>query len=179
LLIGVTLLTGVFLALPARELPSSGELRTEYVDGLRRHDGRKYIWGGESLRGVDCSGLIRCGLIDSLFHRGIRTLDPGLVRHALFLWWNDCSAKALGEMHHGLTTRLFDTRSINELDHSQVLPGDLAVTRDGVHIMAYLGNRSWIEADPMEARVVSLAAPNGNLWFATPMTIVRWSLLSR
>jgi cell wall-associated NlpC family hydrolase len=179
LLVSVTVLTTGFLALPSRAIPEASDLRAEYVTELRRYDGKKYVWGGESVRGVDCSGLIRCGLIDSLFRRGVRTLDSGLVRHALSLWWNDCSAKALGEMHLGLTTRLMDVRSVNELDHSRVLPGDLAVTRDGSHIMAYLGDQRWIEADPMEERVISLTAPDGNLWFATPMKIVRWSVMNR
>jgi cell wall-associated NlpC family hydrolase len=178
-LFAVTLLVAGFLLLPARQIPAAAELRTEYVEALRRYDGKRYVWGGEGFRGVDCSGLIRCGLMDSLSYRGLRTLDPGLVRYALSLWWNDSSAKALGEMHRGLTTRLFDARSVNELDHSKVLPGDLAVTRDGSHIMAYLGDQRWIEADPMEMRVVSLTAPNSNLWFATPMKIVRWNVLSR
>jgi len=177
--LGISLLVAAFLSSPAREVSSSEVLRMSYVDGLRRYDGRKYVWGGESFTGIDCSGLIRRGLIDSLFLRGIRTFDPGLVRHALSLWWNDCSAKALGEMHRGLTVHRFDTPSLNELDHSKVLPGDLAVTRNGVHIMAYLGGQRWIEADPAEGRVIIVKVPAGdNLWFGVPMNIIRWSALA-
>jgi hypothetical protein len=59
-----------------------------------------------------------------------------------------------------------------------VLPGDLAVTRSGVHIMAYLGNKRWIEADPAAGSVITITAPSANnSWFHTPMNIVRWGIL--
>ena len=49
-------------------------LREEYIASLRRYTGKKYVWGGEGMLGVDCSGLIRRGMIDALFCRGVRTL---------------------------------------------------------------------------------------------------------
>ncbi len=129
--------------------------------------------------GIDCSGLIRRGLIDSLFCRGIRTFNPGLVRRSLSLWWHDCTANVLGEAHDGFTVHLLDTPTVNKLDHSKILPGDLAVTSGGSHIMAYIGNNTWIEADPGVGRVITVQVPsNDNPWFHTPMKIVRWSILS-
>ncbi|MCE9610036.1 MAG: C40 family peptidase [Chthoniobacter sp.] len=178
-LIGVTLLSAGFLALPARSLPTTDSLRTDYVAGLRRYDGVTYYWGGESPKGIDCSGLIRRGLIDSLFIRGVRTLDPGLVRRTLSLWWHDTTANELGQKHAGLTVHLLDTPSVNQLDHSKILPGDLAVTSNGVHIMAYLGENRWIEADPGVGRVITVSVPaNDNVWFRVPMNIVRWNVFT-
>jgi hypothetical protein len=179
LLLAVTGIATVFLSLPAREAPAANALRADYVAGLLRYDGVKYYWGGESPLGIDCSGLIRRGLTDSLIARGVSSLDPGLVRRGLWLWWNDCSARALGDNWRGVTIPLLAAPSINELDHSHLLPGDLAVTSNGLHVMAYLGDRRWIEADPEVLRVITVEAPaKENIWFDTPMDIVRWKLLA-
>jgi hypothetical protein len=177
-LLGLTLLVASFLALPSRTVPPTEILRTDYLAGLQRYEGVSYYWGGETSRGIDCSGLIRRGLIDALFRRGIRTFDSGLVRRAIGLWWHDCTASALGDQHRNLTVRVLDTPSVNVLDHSKILPGDLAVTRSGIHVMAYLGNNRWIEADPGAGSVITVTAPSAdNSWFQTPMNIVRWSIL--
>lgn len=178
-LLSITLLVGGFLALPARHLPAAASLRSDYVAGLRRYEGVIYYWGGESPKGIDCSGLIRRGLIDALIYRGIRIFDPGLVRRAFSFWWHDTSAKALGQQHNGHTVHVLDTPSLNTLDHSKLLPGDLAVTRGGAHIMAYLGSNVWIEADPGVGRVICITAPSSAAgWLQMPMNIVRWSVLS-
>ena len=177
-LLGVTLLILGFLALPSRTSPPPEILRVDYLEGLQRYEGVTYYWGGENMRGIDCSGLIRRGLIDALFRRGIYTLDAGLVRRAISIWWHDCTARALGEQHRSLTVRVLDTPSVNTLNHAKIRPGDLAVTRSGIHIMAYLGDNRWIEADPEVGSVITVTAPSGdNSWFQTPMNIVRWSIL--
>lgn len=49
---------------------------------------------------------------------------------------------------------------------------------NGTHIMAYLGNKQWIGADPGEGKVVRFLIPeNGNFYFSVPMKIVRWTVL--
>jgi hypothetical protein len=177
-LLGITLIVGLFFMLPARTPPSADALRSDYVACLRRYEGVPYYWGGESPRGIDCSGLVRRGLIDALFLRGLRGLDPGLLRHSLTLWWHDCSAKDLRDGTNRLTSPLFDAANILQLDHSTLLPGDLAVTKDGSHILAYLGNQQWIEADPVDERVIILPVAEGsNSWLKTRMKILRWRLL--
>jgi hypothetical protein len=179
-ILAITAVCAGFLALPARGLPDPALLRGDYLRALRQYDGVRYYWGGECRTGIDCSGLIRRGLIDATFLRGVRDLDAGLVRRSISLWWNDCTANALGEGYDELTTHVLDTPSLNELDHTKVLPGDLAVTSNGVHIMAYLGDREWIEADPDVRRVIVARVPVAeNYWFETRMRVMRWSILAQ
>jgi hypothetical protein len=65
---------------------------------------------------------------------------------------------------------------LNKLDSALLLPGDIAVTTSGVHMMAYLGNNKWIGADPGEKRVAIFTIPETkNVWFFTPMNIMRWN----
>ena len=46
-----------------------------------------------------------------------------------------------------------------------------------VHILAYLGDRQWIEADPGVHRVITVTVPTENGWFHGPMKILRWQIL--
>lgn len=168
----------LLLVFPWSVRTSPEVLRACYVERLRTYEGCLYYWGGESRRGIDCSGLIRRGMIDACFYSGVVHADPGLIRRGLSLWWNDMSAKALGEEHQGLTKRLFDSADLKTVEHSQFQPGDIAVTDDGVHVMAYLGEEFWIEADPGKLKVITVHAPSTtNGWFLHPVRILRWSLL--
>lgn len=173
----VTLFCAVFMALPGRGGRDTAAMRGDFTAGLRRYTGTRYAWGGESPRGIDCSGLMRRGMIDGMFLRGVRTFDPGLARWSIWLWWHDCSARDLGN-GNGMTTHLFDTVSINAMDQSRLEPGDMAVTATGIHVMAYLGDKLWIEADPGAGKVITVSAPTkDNPWFREHMKIVRWDVL--
>jgi hypothetical protein len=177
-LLGLTCLVACFLIAPLHAPVDAKTLRQDYLSGLRNYEDVTYYWGGESFKGIDCSGLIRRGLIDSAFYRGFRSFDPSLVRYAIWLWWHDCAASDLGEGNLRMTVGVVETPSINELEHSAILPGDLAVTVGGAHIMAYLGSNTWIEADPGIGRVIIIAAPcKTNAWFCEQMKIMRWSIL--
>lgn len=167
-----------FLLWPGGQKLPANRLRAEYLAGLKAYEATRYYWGGESWRGIDCSGLVRRGMIDALFRSGYRHLNPGMVRQAMALWWNDCSAKALSEHYDNLTVYVLDTPSLNALDHTRIQPGDLAVTANGIHILAYLGGNTWIEADPGERKVICITPPiKGNVWLESPMKIVRWQML--
>jgi cell wall-associated NlpC family hydrolase len=177
-LLGVTGMVAAFMLLPGKADLDRDALRDGYVEALRRYEGVTYVWGGEGPTGIDCSGLIRRGLTDAFFLTGIRSIDPGLVRRALALWWSDCRASAMGQCRDGITSPISEAPSVNRLDHSVVVPGDLAVTANGVHVMAYLGDHVWIEADPGVGRVVAVPVPApDNPWFRVPIRIVRWTIL--
>lgn len=179
----VTVAVGIFLLLPGRPV-SQEALREKYVGCLKRYVGVLYVWGGENAVGIDCSGLMRRGLMDALFLEGLKTLNPSLVRESIHLWWNDTTARVLGEAA-GPTVAVTeppkgkaDAPSINLLDHSLLQPGDMAVTTSGIHVLAYLGDQTWIEADPGVGTVVLAKAPSrDNPWLSSPVNIVRWKLL--
>ena len=62
---------------------------------------------------------------------------------------------------------------------SQQLPGDLAVTSDGRHALAYLGDRTWIHATSDVGCVArERAADSRDRWFVVPVQIVRWRQLT-
>ncbi|NLX24885.1 MAG: C40 family peptidase [Lentisphaerae bacterium] len=169
------LLAGIILLLPG-EAPNPAQLRAEYIKQLRDYEGTQYVWGGENRRGIDCSGLVRRALIDSYFHLGITQANPRALRSAIDLWWNDASAQALLNGYLDLTAPLADATSINEIE-APLQRGDLAVTTDCVHVLAYLGDQQWIEADPSDKQALIVHTPSDNIWFNKPVTLVRWNAM--
>lgn len=166
----------VFLLLPGKS-DDAQQLRAAFVQSLKSYDGTPYVWGGESRLGIDCSGLIRCGLIDANLRRGWQERNPASLRRAFSLWWNDSSALAMKQGFRGDTRRLFSTQSLNETDDARLQSGDIAVTQSGAHVLAYIGDRTWIEADPSALtgdKVIQVRTPTRNAWFNSPMTILRW-----
>lgn len=161
------------LLLPGRAADPE-RMRQAYTQSLLAYQGTRYVWGGENHLGIDCSGLMRCGLVDANVQQGTLTANPDLLRNALALWWHDSSARALKDGHRNQTQFVLRAGSLNTLDHTKILPGDLAVTENGLHVLAYLGGRVWIEADPTLGKVVAIRAPSPNGWFGKPVHIVRW-----
>jgi NlpC/P60 family len=163
----------IFLLSPGDRL-AGRNLQPNYVQMLRTYEGSRYVWGGENHLGIDCSGLVREGLIQANLHYGFQTFNPALVRSGLGMWWFDAGADALLREYRGYTRRLWTAASINQIDHVQIQPGDLAVTTNGEHILAYLGDRAWIEADPNVMKVIIVQVPTANPWFQVPVEILRW-----
>lgn len=176
-LLTVLLLLGCFSFLPGRDAAPE-KLRDAYLRSLRSYEGTRYVWGGENKLGIDCSGLLRAGLIKANFIQGLKNLNPKLIRFAVSLWWHDCSAQALSKQFRNLTKHILSTKSINALNESKIAPGDIAVTANGIHVLAFLGNHEWIEADPNIGRVVIARVPTAkNPWFDEPADVMRWTQL--
>jgi hypothetical protein len=165
----------VALALPARR-PDVPALRARFVARLKAHEGERYVWGGESPLGIDCSGLMRCALREAALREGLRRIDPGMLRLAVATWWRDESARAMGEGDRTIVMREAD--SIASLARDACQPGDLAVTRDGVHVLAFLGDAQWAQANPMVDRVVIEDQSAPDPWLSRPVTLVRWRALN-
>jgi hypothetical protein len=113
-------------------------------------------------------------LINALMKDGIITLNPRAARGSLFIWWNDSSARALRDQHLQMTARLGSAGSLNDFEHAQLRAGDLAVTSDGVHVLAYLGDERWIEADPAFGEVVILCKGQNDQWLEIDVELLRW-----
>ena len=166
------------LILPGRKVDSNSLVK-RYIDSARQYEGVGYVWGGENYLGIDCSGLVRKGLIDANLREGVLSANPACLRKAFELWWYDCSARALKKSYRNWTEPLFKASSINQLDHHLLQPGDFAVTMDGIHTLLYLGNREWIEADPGIGKVILVTVPvEDNVWFNMPIQILRWKQLA-
>ncbi len=164
--------------LPGKEINRS-ELREDFLTRMIAYGGTKYHWGGESGRGIDCSGLPRKAMREALFSNGIRQLDGGCLRLFLKHWWNDASAKALAEGHLNFTIATGERGTISKLDYEKLMPGDLLVTEDRRHILAFLRGEQWIQADPGAGRVtIENGRTSSNGWFGVPGTVHRWRVLA-
>jgi len=178
LLLGLYAALALFAVWPGREDYDRPALQQEVKRALLRYEGVRYYWGGESFRGIDCSGLVRRGVIDGTFLYGARTLNPYLIRKSIALWWHDVSAREMGAGARGEARMIAEEKSIAILNDKDLKPGDFAITTGGVHALAYLGDHIWIEADPGEMKVIQVnARTTKNGWFHHPISAMRWRLL--
>lgn len=170
-----TLLAIAFVSLPGNN-GDPNKIREVYTEKLKKYEGVRYIWGGKNSRGIDCAGLVRKGYIDANVSLGIETGNPKLLRRAFFVWWYDCAADALGNEYRNMTTKIADAQSIDQF-RDLLQPGDLVVgLPDGFHVLAYLGNEQWIEADPTPGKVVVISTKRkAELWEGIPVRLVRWN----
>jgi len=178
-LLGLYVALALFAALPGHTDYDRAALRQEVAQALQRYEGVRYVWGGEGFWGIDCSGLVRRGMIDGTFIYSVRTCNPYLLRQAIRLWWRDVSARDMGLGARGNAKKITEEKSIALLNDKNLRPGDFAITSDGLHALAYLGDHVWIEADPGgEMKVLRVNARSGkNDWLRVPVSILRWRLL--
>jgi len=92
-------------------------------------------------------------MVRALIDRGLASFDAEMLRSAFTLWWHDTNAIQLGKGANGLTLPIGDGSPMPMRAAQSLRPGDLAVTTSGSHVLAYLGDNRWIEADPDVARV--------------------------
>lgn len=162
----------VVLFILIRPFTTSRTVSEIYLQNLKSYEGSRYIWGGENFLGIDCSGLPRKSLIFALFTKG-------QYLKGMELWWYDCSAKAMSEGYRNYTSKVGNINSLRKADYTLLKPGDLAVTASGIHVIVYLGNERWIQADPEQGSVViENPATTPSSWFDTEVNIFRWQAIN-
>lgn len=165
------------LAMPGRDV-NVGRLRERYVSALRSYDGTLYVWGGEGRLGIDCSGLPRKAYRDALLAEGLTTLNGRLVRECFLLWWFDANANGFTQGHRGYLTSLGIAGPIRDVEPT-LQPGDIAVTVPPVHVLVYLGDGQWIQADPGPGKVfITGREDNKGNGRESVVTAYRWSELN-
>ncbi len=157
---------------------SRKDLTIRYIVALRSYIGTRYVWGGETALGIDCSGLVRKALVNAALAEGVRTANPMLVRLAAGIWWHDCSALELARTYGGRTANVAAAPAIATMRADFSMPGDLAVTKSGVHVLACVGPSTWIQADPVASRVVVVDRTAQSSWLTQPIILVRWTALT-
>jgi hypothetical protein len=113
-----------------------------------------YVWGGESVDGIDCSGLPRAARRRAAVSLALGNADPGLLRVAAASWLVDTSASAM--LDGNGTVVLARAATIASLAPDARQPGTLIATADGTHLMVMGDHRHVVEADPALGRVVVL-----------------------
>lgn len=173
ILLALPVLLAIPFLLPGKPMDPV-KLHTRYTAELRRMEGVAYVWGGESRSGIDCSGLPRRALRNVLLETGWKTGNGTAFREWSRQWWFDTSAAALGQNYRGFTRPLGVAGKLRDLTTANLSAGDFAVTGDGRHLMVYLEDDTWIQADPM---VLKVTIGKENAWFSSYVTMHRWVLL--
>lgn len=150
-------------------------LRSLYVDNLRGYAGTPYVWGGEGRTGIDCSGLPRSALINALVRHGYTRFNGRALRLAAWMLWHDASAEELLAGYRGLTVSEERVFQIND-GRTDVRPGDLAITADGVHVLVYLSAETVIQSEPGNAVIIE-AIPAKSVYCQAKVRRVRWAVL--
>lgn len=182
--IALLLIASVYAATGGKPADTD-RLRQTYLSTLMSYQGSRYVWGGESKLGIDCSGLARTAFWQAMAKEGIKEHNPRLLGPTLWkFWWHDLSANAMFGQAWGYTRPIGHAKKLSIENGIEMRPGfklevgDLGVTDSRAHVMIYIGNGKWIEANPADEKVVANKTVNSDRgYFNTPVTIMRWWLL--
>lgn len=164
---------GTLVLVPVGPVPDASRLRTHFVKRLEENLGKPFVWGAENRRAMDCSGLIRYSMRGAMRTELLATGNPRLLHLLVKAWWLDRAARDFLWPWNGLAAPVLKAATTPAVDLGQLVPGDVAVTGYGSHILAYLGDNRWIQADPERGRVVVDTAPVAQGWYKFPVEALR------
>lgn len=153
--------------------------RAAIVRAARQYDGAPYLWGGEARTGIDCSGLVRRAYMDASLVLALSHASPPHLRRAIRFWIFDTSARDFEGKPPVDGIRIARPASLKESVTAGALPGDAAVVGNGVHVLLYLGDDRWIQADPRLHKVRENASDEPRAdWGDVGAALVRPAFLS-
>lgn len=168
---GVSLALVVIVGAPVRT--DAPTLQAQMAKEVLRYEGVAYVWGGESIHGIDCSGLPRSARRSAATTLAVSNLDPGLLRIAAIDWLVDVPAK--GMLAGVGTERLAAADNARSLPKDVMVPGNLVATADGMHMMVVVDEGHLIEADPLPSKVIIAPVDDEkNPWMTTKVVALRF-----
>ncbi|MBS1798045.1 MAG: C40 family peptidase [Acidobacteria bacterium] len=144
--------------------------RDDYVASLKSYEGMNYARYGDD-SGISCSTLIRRAFVET------NGLD-GPSR--AFIDAHPCDSDEMESGCGGQLTGVLKADSLKSLDYSRIEEGDIAIigNDEGLHAMAYIGNETWIHADPITEKVIEIDEPEENDdWVTFRVNVMRWNAL--
>ena len=152
-------------------------LRVSYRTRLNDFVGVKYVMGGESSVGIDCSGLARTALWQSMIRQGLKEVNPKLLGPMLWnFWWRDLSVQDILNGKYGYTEKIGQASKLAGYNNKKLKIGDMAVVGSTSQVLIYMGEDKWIEANPDDKKVVinKADAHSKRPYFNMNTILIRW-----
>jgi hypothetical protein len=150
---------------------ASETLQDKYVEALIGYEGQNYAPYGEK-DGISCSTLVRQSMID--------VLEEPLANE---IKTNPCPSEELNKGCNNKLSLILHAENIKKIDYSKLQKGDIVVITSnnlGIHSMAYLGDETWIHADPITEKVVIInQIDEKDDWIDFQVNVMRWNILKK